>query len=275
MKSQDLERQIRAQRRGVIADAIAHLRGLAGDDLAAVLGRALVPLGLTEVTRRAESDEEVEFHADLLVGSSRLGVLIAFRRQRAVVDARVLEAFRERVASGFALGILIATTRGTQEAVEAGQNGSPSVAVIDSASLAALLEQAGVLLEAADVPAPLRLRALRREPPPAARASTETDRRGRAPRLFRWRLETSEDGAFSLYADYLPDPARSFVVNGRRVAADDDFVPARTALHQAICQHLRAIFPELSPARVRTKAWPGVHRVYTVREYGEAAKERR
>jgi len=275
MKPQQLDRQIRAQRRAVLSDAVAHLRGLGSDELTAVLGRLLAAVGLVDVTLDAENGDEVTLSAALPIGSSRLPVLVCFRRQRAVVDAGVLEAFRGRAAGRYALGLIVATTRSSRDALDAGQSGSPPVAIVDAASLAELLEESCVLVEPTDGPVPLRLstkRAVaRRAPTPVVR----DDGRGRAPRLFRWRLDTGADGTFVLHADYLPDPSLSFVVNGTRVGAIEDFLPARTALHQAICRNLRTIFPDLSPARIRTKAWPGVHRVYTVREYGSTAKERR
>jgi hypothetical protein len=269
-----LEREVQAQRRTVFGEAVGLLKRMGRDELLAIVGEMLQAAGFERVAPASDLLGAPACAAELPLGASRLPILVSVRLKGGVVDEEVLEAFRNEIHGRAALGIILTGARVRRETLDRGGVGSPPVAVYDVDALGECLEQAHLLLAPASPALPLRLEAPKRASAPQPKKRPAEDGRGRAPRLFRWVVEPGEGKHFSLLAEYLPDPTLSFRVPGELLTPEQDFVPARTRLHQAICAELRRIFPDLAPSVIRTKAWPGVHKVYTVDTYGRPAGEK-
>lgn len=88
-----------------------------------------------------------------------------------------------------------------------------------------------------------------------------------ASQQFGWGLTMHPDGSFVMDCRYLADETRSFRVKGKQVPPEQDFRPARTALLEEIYEAIRPLFPNLPDARIRAKAWSGVHKVYPAERY--------
>lgn len=272
--AQQLERGILAQRRGVLSDALGLMRRMGREELLAAVSEVLAGLGLERVAPISDLAGAPACAAELPIGASRLTTLVSIRIGSGVVNEDTLEAFRTSIEGRAALGVVLSAARVRREIVERGEMGTPPIALFDADSLGIALERAGVLVQSAGFLPPLLLQVPKRASASASRRRPSADGRGRAPRLFRWVVEDGPGRAFTLVGEYLPDPSLSFRVPGELVPVTEDFLPARTTLHQAICTELRGIFPDLPPSMIRTKAWPGVHKVYRVDLYGRPQGEK-
>lgn len=268
-----LVREVEAQRRSVLSEALSRLRSAGREERIAVASAVLRAAGFTRVVPIAECLGMPACGAEFPVGASRLRAIASVRLGAGALSEEDIATFRAAIADRAALGVIVSTARVRREFLDEAAAGSPPICVFDAEAIADALEEAGTLVSSVPVEPLLRLEKAARPAPAPVRKRSEADGRGRAPRLFRWIHQSGEGRAFVLIGEYLPDASLSFRVAGELVPPDEDFAAERTRLHQAICAELRRIFPDLPESQIRTKAWPGVHKVYPARQYGGAPSE--
>jgi len=261
----------------VSAAAVEALIGAAPAQAYQVSSAIVGVLGWRRIDSADESSLGLELRGLAQQGLCSLPSAAVLRRERSPLTGEQVASFRESLPPGAVLSAILTTSPVDPLAVTEAEGGEPFIALYDRESLGALVAHAGVLVEEVPVGHALRLvplaasrRGPRRLKTPTKRHTTP-DRRGKAARLFHWRLDRGEGAQYRLHGEFRPDPERSFVAEGELVPPDGDFVRDRTLLHATICRHLKSIFPEMPMGRIRTKAWAGVHKVYPARVYGQRA----
>jgi len=277
LSPRSVTRALEKQRAAVSAAAIEALIGATSAQACHVATAMVGVLGWRRVDSAEESALGLELRGLAHQGLCSLPSAAVLRRERAPLRREHVESFRASLPPGAVLATILTTSAADPLAVVTAEHGEPFVAIYDQQLLGGLIAHSGVLVEEVPVGYALRLTTppTSRRGPRRARAmkkqANTRDRRGKAERLFHWRLERGDGGHYRLHGEFRPDPGRSFTVEGELVPPDGGFVPDRSALHATICGHLRTIFPELPMSRVRTKAWAGVHKVYPARVYGQRA----
>ncbi len=93
--AQQLEREIQAQRRSVLSEALGLLRRMGRDELLATVSETLSASGFERIAPVSDLAGAPACAAELPVGASRLTTLVSIRVGAGVVDEETLETFRE------------------------------------------------------------------------------------------------------------------------------------------------------------------------------------
>ncbi|MBD3177292.1 MAG: hypothetical protein GF320_19130 [Armatimonadia bacterium] len=266
-----VRRAIERHNERVAEAAAARLAELPPAELAERANQLLRPLGWTETQETAPVDDGILLKGTVAVGLSTLPAVALVRTSdQDLGPERLAEVLRDAGAEVRIVQVACLGTP-TDEALEMAAGAAPLCVLHDRASTLRLILESRTLVQQAPVPPVflMETQARQQKPGPKTTASGKTDRRGRAARLFHWRLEERDGTRYALHGDFIPDPSQSFTIERDLVAPDGDFGPARRELHEAICGHLQRIFPDLPKSRIRTKAWAGVHKVYPAKVYGK------
>ncbi len=229
----------------------------------------LAPLGWVETHETAAVSDGLSMRGRVTIGVTSLPAAALILTTGAELTGARLDAFLATVAPEVHLAHVLCLGSISHPAREAATASWPLVLIHDRSSILRLMLEARTLMHEVAMPQALALQEAKKPSVrPRTTSSGRADRRGRAARLFRWRMEPREGNRYALHGDYIPDPSQSFMIERELVPPDGDFVPARRELHQAVCRCLSTIFPELPASRIRTKAWAGVHKVYRAKTYG-------
>lgn len=253
-----------------VAEAAAdRFAELSRGELAHHASSLLAPLGWADTHETTAVSDGLSMRGRVTIGVTSLPAAALILTTGAELTGTRLDTFLATVDPEVHVAHVVCLGPVSHPAREAATASWPLVLIHDRSSILRLMLEARTLMHEVAMPQVLAVQEAKK---PTARPRTTTsgraDRRGRAARLFHWRMERREGNRYALHGDYIPDPSESFVIERELVPPDGDFAPARRELHQAVCECLSRIFPELPASRIRTKAWAGVHKVYRARTYG-------
>jgi hypothetical protein len=222
-------------------------------------------------------DGGIDLKADFSIGITEIRTLGQVKRIKKTVGAQELQQFfgamtAEQIRDAVHIGLYITTSSFTSGAIKWVAEGHLPVVLIDGDTLVDLLVEHGLLVRQVPFPCALEL-SLDHDDVPDTNVEID-ELPGDGPdlcsgkRLFKWDLVKGAGDSFALFCNYLPDPSRSFQVEGSRLLPDQDFRPARGKLQADVCAGLRRIFPDMDTTHLNAKAWSGTHRVYPAKEYG-------
>jgi len=265
----DVLNAIERQRRGVLSAALRRLRGLASTRARETWAAILTACGHEAPGVLKSGAPGTLYSTKLRRGATSLEAAVWVLPDVATITAEHVAGLREMLPPEVAVAEIMSCGRADAGAIAEAAQGRPPIGIWDGSSVGEVLAANGILVGSQPLPSLLHLSSRAAEAPVAA----WRDGRGHAAWLFRWQMERGEDKRFRLRAIYQPDPSLSFSIEGEIVPPGEPFVASRTELHRAICEQLARIFPELTRAEIRTKAWAGAHKVYPVRIYGKHQAE--
>lgn len=265
-----IRRTIERHNERVAEAALDVLMSLPQSEQAEQVRSLLAPLGWSETRQVTSVGDGLWLLGTVVVGVSALPAAALLVTSGDELTGTRLDTFLEGLDPEVRVVHLLCMGAASQDGRDAASALWPLVLIHDRDSVRRLVTDSRTLVHEVTVPPVLLVSELGKGAE-RARSTSEgqaADSRGTAARLFRWRLEQLDGDRYALHGEYIPDPSQSFVLERELVPPGGDFVPARRELHQAICDHLTCIFPDLPADRIRTKAWAGVHKVYRAKVYG-------
>lgn len=271
---------IHAHRNEVKSALRAYLGQMDPYEFEQLIGNLLEKMSFTDcVVTQQYKDGGIDLKANFSIGISEIKTLGQVKRIKKTVGTQDLQQFYGAmtalmVKNEVHLGLYITTSSFASGAVKWVEESSLPLVLVDGGKLVDLLVEHGLLVRQVDLPCalePVFGDALCEASGPVA-ASVENASAdlsvSQRKTAFKWTLDITEAGVFTLGITYQPDPSKSFSVRGVRVPPGEDFKPARARLQQEIVSLIAPLFPGLDKNLIRAKAWSGTHRVYPAAIYG-------